>query len=239
MATKKPSAAASRKRPAVGRHTARNPAREWLLQQVGERLRLARKSLEMTQRDLGRAFGQARGRGIQDNELGISMPSGDTLYNLMGFGISPIWLLTGTGQMTLDSEMSAWPCAKNPRTSAPLFMIQPSIMQRLAGISHVVNVYAYYMEDDSMGPYIRPGDMGIFCKIPVKDIPAGRVCLLQRGREFLVRRISRKRGRVIFSSDNAVYGDFSVPAYTFTRPNSPVQSLGILVMRCSSEAPLG
>lgn len=68
--------------------------------EVGERLKHFRESLKMSQVQLADAL-EGGMRGIQDNELGRSLPNSKVLIGLHGLGLNVNWLLSGKGPMLL------------------------------------------------------------------------------------------------------------------------------------------
>lgn len=69
----------------------------------GERLKKARNHLKMSQTELAKTADMSL-RGYQSNERGESTPSAIILKALADYGISPLWILTGNGEMLLNSK---------------------------------------------------------------------------------------------------------------------------------------
>lgn len=69
----------------------------------GERLKKARNHLKMSQTEIAKTADMSL-RGYQSNERGESTPSAIILKALADYGISPLWILTGNGEMLLNSR---------------------------------------------------------------------------------------------------------------------------------------
>jgi transcriptional regulator with XRE-family HTH domain len=67
---------------------------------IGERLRLFRETKKMSQVQMADAL-DGTTRGLQDNELGRSLPNSKVLIGLYGLGLNVNWLLSGEGPMLL------------------------------------------------------------------------------------------------------------------------------------------
>jgi len=67
-------------------------------QEVGDRLKVFRESLNMGQAQFAAALGGTVG-GYQKNEQGISAPNSKVLSKLHGLGLNLNWLLSGEGAM--------------------------------------------------------------------------------------------------------------------------------------------
>jgi transcriptional regulator with XRE-family HTH domain len=68
--------------------------------QIGERLRLFRETKKMSQVQMAAAL-DATTRGLQNNELNISLPNSKMLIGLYALGMNVNWLLSGEGPMLL------------------------------------------------------------------------------------------------------------------------------------------
>ena len=67
---------------------------------IGARLRFFRESKKMSQVQMAEALG-GKMRGIQNNELGITLPNSKVLLGLHRLGLNVNWLLSGAGPMLL------------------------------------------------------------------------------------------------------------------------------------------
>lgn len=68
---------------------------------IGERLKTAREYLGYTQSEMAERLGMST-KGYQHNEKSYSIPSALVIRSFSEFGISPLWVLNGTGDMKLD-----------------------------------------------------------------------------------------------------------------------------------------
>ena len=68
---------------------------------VGERLKAARKEVGLNQSTFAEMVDMSL-RGYQANEQDVSNPSTVVLKKFAELGVSPLWLLTGNGNMMLD-----------------------------------------------------------------------------------------------------------------------------------------
>jgi len=68
---------------------------------IGERLRKAREYLGYTQSEMAERLGMST-KGYQHNEKSYSVPSAMVIRSFSEFGVSPLWILNGTGEMKLD-----------------------------------------------------------------------------------------------------------------------------------------
>ncbi|THF60946.1 helix-turn-helix domain-containing protein [Pseudothauera rhizosphaerae] len=77
---------------------------------IGERIKVARKAVGLTQDRLAALAGATSKRGLQDNEAGKGMPGGQMIGAMVRAGINANWLLTGEGPMLLSEldEAAAW-----------------------------------------------------------------------------------------------------------------------------------
>lgn len=66
--------------------------------QVGDRMRLFRESLKMSQVQMAAALGGTP-RGLQNNELNQSLPNSKVMTGLYRLGANVNWLLSGEGAM--------------------------------------------------------------------------------------------------------------------------------------------
>jgi|GEM_PF-3531570 len=69
----------------------------------GGRLKQARKCLSLTQGEMAERLGMSL-KGYQGNERSIAAPSALLVKGLSDMGISPLWILTGKGEMLLNSK---------------------------------------------------------------------------------------------------------------------------------------
>lgn len=76
---------------------------------VGERMKAFREMKKLSQVQLAEALG-GTARGLQDNELGKSLPNSKVMTGLYRLGANVNWLLSGDGpMMRADAEKPAQP----------------------------------------------------------------------------------------------------------------------------------
>lgn len=77
--------------------------------QVGDRMRLFRESLKMSQVQMAAELG-GTSRGLQNNELNQSLPNSKVMTGLYRLGANVNWLLSGEGSMMRsDADKPAQP----------------------------------------------------------------------------------------------------------------------------------
>ena len=74
--------------------------------QIGERLRFFRESKKMSQVQMAAVL-EGTTKGLQNNELNISLPNSKVLIGLYGLGLNINWLLSGEGPMLLSDLQTA------------------------------------------------------------------------------------------------------------------------------------
>lgn len=74
--------------------------KESVNREIGQRMAQARKAIDLTQEEFGKAVGGSK-PGIQDNEKGKTLPGGKVLFGFVKAGINVNWVLTGEGPMLL------------------------------------------------------------------------------------------------------------------------------------------
>jgi transcriptional regulator with XRE-family HTH domain len=70
---------------------------------IGPRIREARELLRLTQADLAGMFG-GEAKGIQNNELGKTMPNSRVIAALVAAGVNANWILSGIGPKLLAKQ---------------------------------------------------------------------------------------------------------------------------------------
>lgn len=77
------------------------------LAEIGERLKKARKHLDLGQSEFAEKVGMSL-RGYQSNERGLTTPSALLLSELAEMGISPLWIISGKGNMSIQTGAKAF-----------------------------------------------------------------------------------------------------------------------------------
>lgn len=222
----------------AGRAVISSPSRDRLLTLVGERMRRARvELLSLSQRELGKTLGQQRGRGVQDNERGLTMPSGDTLWHLLSHGVSANWLLSGVGAMQVDEDVSGWARVTNPLTDAPLLALSPTLAARLNvdESGDAGRIFGWPVSDSAMSPALMPGDIAI-CHATPQDHPfAHDAIILYRlsGDDICMLRNLTKlaNGNYVFRAKNRNFGPVEYTREEVTSVESPIEILGEVVAK--------
>lgn len=83
------------------------------MSELHKRMRVARKHLGLSQTKMAESAGMSL-RGYQSNERGESTPSAIILKVLADYGISPLWILRGKGEMLLGDTQQNKPSEPNP-----------------------------------------------------------------------------------------------------------------------------
>lgn len=121
--------------------------------QIGERLRFFRESKKMSQVQMAAVL-EGTTRGLQNNELNISLPNSKVLIGLYGLGLNINWLLSGEGPMLMSDIQSIPPALVNTERLAQALdavgkvaaarglALSPEKHSKLAAL-----VYQYFMLD--------------------------------------------------------------------------------------------
>jgi repressor LexA len=192
---------------------------------TGERFRTVRKSRKMTQKAFSASLGIVQGF-LCSIERGKKVPSETLLIALQHlYGINPVWLKDGTGEMFLALSSSAVHSSSAP---VPLYATPPASLEAITAstakdfISFPEipgNCFAFEYSGDFMSPTIRDGDIIIIN--PDKRPVSGDIILIvsQWGDSFL-RRYRQKGGEVFCSADNSSYSTF--------KPDTKSKVIGIV-----------
>lgn len=222
----------------AGRAVISSASRDRLLALIGERMRRARvEVLSLSQRELGKALGQQSGRGVQDNERGLTMPSGDTLWHLLSHGVSANWLLSGVGATRIDEDVSGWARVTNPLTNAPLLALSPIVAARLNGgdSGDVGQIFGWPVSDPAMSPALMPGDIAICRATPRDHSFAHNAIVLYRlsgDDSCMLRNLTKlASGNYVFRAANRNYGPVEYTREEITSRESPIEILGEVVAK--------
>lgn len=96
--------------------------------QIGERLRLFREMKKMSQVQMAAAL-DATTRGLQNNELNISLPNSKMLIALYALGMNINWLLSGKGPMLLADAQ--------PILDAPMAVDAENLGHAIAAVEQI------------------------------------------------------------------------------------------------------
>jgi len=197
----------------VGRAVVKTKRRSVILEAIGERMRHARMEvLKMTQPDFGKVVGQFKGRGVQDNERGLTMPSGDTLFHLLKHGINANWVLDGRGKPLVRDDKNSHLIAKDIDDGGTLSTWNPDEIESLVKIKDPIsNLFRFKFTDPSMAPAFSAGDVAI-CRDPrplakikdeiyVIDVDGVKMArrIVKHGRNFVMKADNRSFGAIEFT----------------------------------------
>jgi hypothetical protein len=190
----------------IGRRRIKSAARNATLVAIGQRIHAARVAhLRMTQAQLGAFVGQSSGRGVQDNERGLTMPSGDTLHQLAHEGINVHWVLTGEGAPRLD--VAAWTVVPDP-ADQPLFALGREVATAFGFDVHA-DLIGFRLQDQSMAPVMAMSDI-VVCDRGMLDTPFEGWYLLSLDGDYVVRRLDSRDRSIVISAANRLYGDIEM-----------------------------
>ena len=192
--------------------------------ETGTRIREARVTLGLTQKEFAASLGIVQGF-LSGIETGRKHPSDTLLIALTHtYGINPDWLARGTGEAFKVAASSV-----NPGSGrAPLLDVIPeNFPQASAHLGNYISVpnlpdgcFAIVCYGDFMAPTIRDGDLVIFT--PDADKKSGDIILVNnRWGEPILRRYRLKDSDVYLAPDN--------PAYAPFRPDDGTRTIGTVV----------
>ena len=199
---------------------------------IGDRLKLIRKELKMTQEQLAQHFGigKAALSMIETGKSGLSTRNKNIL--VQDLNVNPDWLETGSGQMfNAEPEFTPFKLRSDnslPMQSVPLYSIEGTaglvpLFNRQEEVSpinyiHIPNLPkcdgAIYIVGDSMNPLLKSGDIVLYKQLHnIEDIFWGDMYLLSidlEGEEYIVVKYiqkSERKGYVKLVSQNPHHAD--------------------------------
>lgn len=192
--------------------------------EMGTRIRNARLTLGLTQKEFASALGIVQGF-LSGIETGRKTPSDTLLIALTHtFGINLEWLEQGTGGTFKASVVAGTPAGgKAPLLDVipkdfPQAALQTGSFIALPNLPH--GCYAIVCHGDFMSPTIRDGDLVIFN--PEEGKKSGDIILVHnRWGEPILRRYRLKDAEVYLAPDN--------PAYAPFKPDVGTRTLGTVV----------
>jgi SOS-response transcriptional repressor LexA len=192
--------------------------------EIGSRIREARSTLKMTQKDFAASLGIVQGF-LSGIETGRKTPSDTLLIALTHtHGINVQWLKQGTGApFSTPPATAALQTGTTPLLEEIPGEFPPASPHEGSFIS-LPNLpegcYAVTCRGDYMAPTIRDGDLVIFT--PAGEPKNGDVILVHnRWAEPILRRYRIKDDEVFLSAENATYAPF--------RPDAGTRVIGIVV----------
>lgn len=203
---------------------------------IGERIRLIRKLLGLTQKEMGEKIGRSW-KTINRWEAGErEIP--DTALKLISqvFGVSYEWLKEGKGEMW-ERKVLVKELKERTEELLESFTQIPVVWRSRTGYMEVAGwrlvsnetilkggQLAVQVKGDSMEPSLRDGDLVVF-KLYTgdgSDIPSGKIVIVRdRNGELLVRRLVRIEGVMMLVPDN--------PKYPPLQPSADLQIVGVAV----------
>jgi SOS-response transcriptional repressor LexA len=192
--------------------------------ETGERIRKARLTLGLTQKEFAASLGIVQGF-LSGIETGRKRPS-DTLLIALSHThrINSGWLKDGSGAPFRDAAATGGPVG----AQAPLLEVIPErfpdVVEAIRGYVSVPNLpegcYAIVCYGDFMAPTIKDGDLVIFK--PNAEKKSGDILLVNnRWGEPILRRFRLKGDEVYLAPDN--------PAYAPFRPDEDTRTIGTVV----------
>lgn len=205
------------------------------METIGERLRLIRRQLNMTQEQLAQRLGVGKAAlsMIETGKARLSTRNKNIL--VQDFNVNPEWIETGHGQI-FNAEPDLTPYAHRTDKSLPLQSVPLYSMEGTAGLVplfqdsasakpvshiHIPNLPkcdgAIYVVGDSMYPLLKSGDIILYKQLnDVRDVFWGDMYLLSidmDGEEYITVKYVQKsehEGYVKLVSQNQHHADKEV-----------------------------
>jgi len=97
---------------------------------LGERMKIARKEMRLTQKELGKKAGLEQPT-IQRLESGKMQGSSKIVEVAYALGVNPVWLVTGNGSMKNESKVAVPTVQKNDIQISNLVLERTSNLEQL------------------------------------------------------------------------------------------------------------
>ena len=205
------------------------------METVGERIRLMRKQLNMTQEQMAQrlGIGKAALSMIETGKARLSARNKNIL--VQDFNVNPDWIETGTGKMfNAEPDLTSYNLRTNrslPLQSVPLYSIEGTaglvpLFQQLTEVEPInyINIPnlpkcdgAIYVVGDSMYPLLKSGDIILYKQLnDVRDVFWGDMYLLSidiDGEEYITVKYVQKsdhEGYIRLVSQNQHHADKEV-----------------------------
>ena len=205
------------------------------METVGERVRLIRKQLEMTQEQMAQrlGIGKAALSMIETGKARLSARNKNIL--VQDFNVNPDWIETGTGKMfNAEPDLTSYNLRTDrslPLQSVPLYSIEGTaglvpLFQQLTEVEPInyINIPnlpkcdgAIYVVGDSMYPLLKSGDIILYKQLnDVRDVFWGDMYLLSidiDGEEYITVKYVQKsdhEGYIRLVSQNQHHADKEV-----------------------------
>ena len=205
------------------------------METVGERVRLMRKQLNMTQEQMAQrlGIGKAALSMIETGKARLSARNKNIL--VQDFNVNPDWIETGTGKMfNAEPDLTSYNLRTDrslPLQSVPLYSIEGTaglvpLFQQLTEVEPInyINIPnlpkcdgAIYVVGDSMYPLLKSGDIILYKQLnDVRDVFWGDMYLLSidiDGEEYITVKYVQKsdhEGYIRLVSQNQHHADKEV-----------------------------
>ena len=205
------------------------------METVGERIRLMRKQLNMTQEQMAQrlGIGKAALSMIETGKARLSARNKNIL--VQDFNVNPDWIETGTGKMfNAEPDLTSYNLRTDrslPLQSVPLYSIEGTaglvpLFQQLTEVEPInyINIPnlpkcdgAIYVVGDSMYPLLKSGDIILYKQLnDVRDVFWGDMYLLSidiDGEEYITVKYVQKsdhEGYIRLVSQNLHHADKEV-----------------------------
>lgn len=205
------------------------------METVGERIRLMRKQLNMTQEQMAQrlGIGKAALSMIETGKARLSARNKNIL--VQDFNVNPDWIETGTGKMfNAEPDLTSYNLRTDrslPLQSVPLYSIEGTaglvpLFQQLTEVEPInyINIPnlpkcdgAIYVVGDSMYPLLKSGDIILYKQLnDVRDVFWGDMYLLSidiDGEEYITVKYVQKsdhEGYIRLVSQNEHHADKEV-----------------------------
>ena len=205
------------------------------METVGERVRLMRKQLDMTQEQMAQrlGIGKAALSMIETGKARLSARNKNIL--VQDFNVNPDWIETGTGKMfNAEPDLTSYNLRTDrslPLQSVPLYSIEGTaglvpLFQQLTEVEPInyINIPnlpkcdgAIYVVGDSMYPLLKSGDIILYKQLnDVRDVFWGDMYLLSidiDGEEYITVKYVQKsdhEGYIRLVSQNQHHADKEV-----------------------------
>ena len=205
------------------------------METVGERIRLMRKQLNMTQEQMAQrlGIGKAALSMIETGKARLSARNKNIL--VQDFNVNPDWIETGTGKMfNAEPDLTSYNLRTDrslPLQSVPLYSIEGTaglvpLFQQLTEVEPINYITipnlpkcdgAIYVVGDSMYPLLKSGDIILYKQLnDVRDVFWGDMYLLSidiDGEEYITVKYVQKsdhEGYIRLVSQNQHHADKEV-----------------------------
>lgn len=197
-----------------------------------QRLRQVRKALGISQQQIAYTLGLKQG-SYSDVERGKASISASLMKRLMEcYRVNPTFLLTGSGPLFLQAELSPLHPGAPQLPNVPLVgheLVPAYMLHRqdptwylalpylhLPDLEPEVQHYAFQVRQEAMAPTLYPGDYVVGRPCAIQDVQDNRVYIIfVRDGAWAIRRVLNRYerdGTLILKSDNSGHATYPIPA---------------------------